>query len=201
MNTGRLIVLAAGAWLSVVPTLAHDVSTEFDEIAWLMNLAPGMQLADVGAGDGVFAEALAGRVGPTGQVFINEIDDGELLRIRERVAESEWTNLTVVAGDIDDTRLPDECCDGILLRMVYHHMSERDAMRASLKRSLRPNGILVVVEKLDTNDHGVALDDVIDELTGDGFSLVSRHPDWGGHEGHHASVFTLSPQRGAKNVP
>jgi SAM-dependent methyltransferase len=192
MNIWRCVVATTAASIFVVPILGHDVSAEIDQIAWLMKLAPGMQLADVGAGDGVFAEALAGRVGPSGQVFINEIDDGELKRIRERLARTERTNLTVVAGETDDARLPNECCDGILVRMAYHHMNERDAMRASLRRSLRPDGLLVIVEKLEANGHGIALDDVIDELTGDGFQLISRHPDWGGHEGHHAAVFGLA---------
>ena len=57
--------------------------------------------------------------------------------------------MDLVEGGVKDTRLPDDCCDGILLRYVYHHMSEPEAMLASLRRSIRPGGILVVIEKLD----------------------------------------------------
>ena len=192
MTLGRLTVIATVALILGAPAGAHGVSEEVDQIAGLLELHPSMQLADVGAGDGEIAEALAGRVGTTGHVFVNEIDDGELLKIRRRVERSELTNMSVVEGDVKDTRLSDDCCDGILLRYVYHHMSEPEAMLASLRRSLRPRGILVVIEKLERSGHGISLDDTIDALTADGFRLISRHPRWGGHEEHHAAVFAPS---------
>jgi len=189
MTLGRFTVSAAVALTLVAPAAAHPVSDEIDQIAGLMELRPGMQLADVGAGDGAFAEALARRVGPTGHVFINEIDDGELRKIRRRIERSKLTNMSLVEGEVKDAQLPDDCCDGILLRYVYHHISEPDAMRSSLRRSLRSQGVLIVIEKLEHSGHGISLDDMIDELTADGFRLISRHPRWGGHEDHHAAVF------------
>lgn len=191
MTLGRLTVIAAVALILVAPAHAHGVSEEVDRIAGLMELRPGMQLAEVGAGDGTFAEALARRVGPTGHVFINEINDGELLKIRRRIERSDLTNMSLVEGEVKDTQLPDDCCDGILLRYVYHHMSEPEAMRSSLRRSLRSRGVLVVIEKLERSGHGISLNDMIDELTADGLHLISRHPRWGGHEEHHAAVFAL----------
>ena len=79
-----------------------------------------------------------------------------------------------------------------LLRYVYHHMSETEAMRSSLRRSLSQRGLLVVIEKLERGGHGISLDDMIDEMTADGVRLISRHPRWGGHQGHHAAVFAPS---------
>lgn len=192
MILGRVTVLASVAVMLAAPAWAHGVPEEVDRIAGLMELRPGMQLADVGAGDGEFAEALAGRVGPTGHVFVNEIDDGELRKIRRRISRSDLSNMTPVEGDATDTRLPDGSCDGILLRYVYHHISERVAMRSSLRRSLRPRGRLVVIEKLE-HGHGISLEDLIDAITADGFRLLSRHPRWGGHDGHHAAVFEPLP--------
>ena len=97
--------------------------------------------------------------------------------------------LNLVEGGVKDTRLPDDCCDGILLRYVYHHMSEPEAMLASLRRSIRPGGILVVIEKLERGGHGISLDDMIDGMTAAGFRVISQHPRWGGHEEHHGAVF------------
>jgi len=192
MIIGRLTVIATVALILVAPARAHGVSEEVDQIAGLMELRPGMQLADVGAGDGEFAEGLAGRVGPTGHVFVNEIDDGEWRKIRRRIERSELTNMSLVEGDVKDARLLDDSCDRILLRYVYHHISEPEAMRSSLRRSLRPRGLLLMIEKLERGGHGISLDDMIDEMTSDGFRLISRHPRWGGHEGHHAAVFAAA---------
>ena len=71
-----------------------------------MELQPGMQIADVGAGDGEFAEELARRVGPTGHMSINEIDDGELNKIRRLLKRTDLENISLVEGRIDDTMLP-----------------------------------------------------------------------------------------------
>lgn len=188
----RSSVLAGAVLVSVLPVWAHGRSEEVDQIAALMELRPGMELADVGAGEGEFAVALAERVGPGGHVFVNEIDDGALRTIGRRIKRSDLTNMTRVEGDIDDTNLPDDCCEAILLRYVYHHISERAAMRSSLRRSLRPGGLLVVIEKQEPGD-GISLEDLIDDFTGDGFRLVSRHSLWGGHDGHHAAVFAPLP--------
>ncbi len=163
---------------------------EAERIAELMRLGPGMRVADVGAGDGDFAEALARRVGETGHVWVNEIDDGELIKIRERIGASELANMSAVEGTETDTRLPEACCDAILLRRVYHHLSHPEEMRASLHRSLRPGGRLVVVEMTNRKNHEVDADRLVAEMTADGFRLVSRHPGWNGNEDHYAAVFS-----------
>ena len=148
MTLGRLTVIAVVALILVAPAHTHGVSEEVDRIAGLMELRPGMQLAEVGAGDGTFAEALARRVGPTGHVFINEINDGELLKIRRRIKRSDLTNMSLVEGEVKDTQLPDDCCDGILLRYVYHHMSEPEAIFEKLNQLLAEAGFDRFVEEL-----------------------------------------------------
>ena len=191
MTIGCRIVVGTIALAAFVPACAHDVSEEVGRIAELIQLRPGMQLAEVGAGNGEFSEGLANRVGRGGHVFVNEIDDGELIKIRRRIERSDLTNMSLVEGGVTDTRLPGDCCDGILLRYVYHHFSEPEDMLASLRRSLSLQGVLIVIEKLERGGHGISLDDMIEQLTADGFRLVSRHPEWGRHERHHAAVFAL----------
>ena len=53
-------------------------------------------------------------------------------------------------------------------------------------------GVLVMIEKLEPGGHGISLDDMIDEMTADGFRLISRHSRWGRHDNHHAAVFAPS---------
>jgi ubiquinone/menaquinone biosynthesis C-methylase UbiE len=167
---------------------AHDLVEEVTLIVDLMNLRPGIQVADVGAGSGEFSEEIAHRLGGSGHVYVNEVDDGELTKIRRRLEKSELTNMSLVVGETDDTNLPEACCDAILLRFVYHHMSDRTDMSSSLRRSLRPGGLLVVVEKEERGD-GVAADSLIADMVTNGFEVVSRHPEWGGHDGHYGVVF------------
>ncbi len=179
---------AALSMLLAATGAAHPPDEESERIAQLMHLRPGMRVADVGAGDGEWGEALAHRLEASGHLYLTEINDGELIKLRRLLEKSDLENMSVVVGSLDETGLPDACCDAILLRLVYHHMSDRRAMRASLKRSLRADGLLVIVD-MDQNGHGVELQRLIDEMTTDGFQVVSRHPDWGGHDDHYGVVF------------
>ena len=179
---------AALSMLLAATGAAHPPDEESERIAQLMHLRPGMRVADVGAGDGEWGEAIARKLEASGHVYLTEINDGELIKLRHRLADSELENMSVVAGSKNETGLPDACCDAMLLRLVYHHMSDRDAMRASLKQSLRAKALLVVIE-LDQKGHGIEARRLVDEMTADGFQVVSRHPEWGGHGDHYAVVF------------
>ena len=81
-------------------------------------------VADVGAGKGGLTFALAREVGSNGHVFSTDIDPGRLRGLRETVADAKLDNVTVVEGSASETGLPPGCCDAIVLRRVYHHLTE-----------------------------------------------------------------------------
>jgi ubiquinone/menaquinone biosynthesis C-methylase UbiE len=184
----RTTHLAALGLLVATSAAAHDLVEEATQVAELMQLGPGTQLADVGAGDGEFGEELARRLGETGHVYLTEIGDPELTKLRKRLKKTDLTNMSLVVGETDDTMLPEACCDAMLLRYVYHHMSDRPDMCTSLRRSLRPGGLLLVIDKDERGD-GVPAEELIADMSDAGFEVVSRHPDWGGHDGHYGVVF------------
>ncbi len=167
----------------------HGFDVEVNEIAELLALEPGMHVADVGAGNGEFGVALAERVGERGHVYIQEIDEGELGKIRKRVSRSGLSYVSVVEGRVDDTMLPDQCCDAVLLRYVYHHVTEREAMLESLRRVVRPGGLVLVIERGESGGHGIPSDEIVADWTAHGFRVVERRVGWGGHEDHSAVLF------------
>ncbi len=176
----------------VLATCAAAVDrAEEEQIAELLELRPGMDVADVGAGNGGWSEALAQRVGESGHVYATEIGKKELDRIRERISESDLRNMSVVVGEKDSTMLPLSCCDAVLLRLVYHDLSHPDEMRDSLRRSLRPGGLLLIIE-MDTDDHGIPEEELIAEMTGDGFRVISRHSNWSDRDDRYAVLFADS---------
>lgn len=183
------VALAAVLALQVsVACSAHSPEEESDQIAALLDLRPGLEVADVGAGDGDYGEALARRLEGSGRVYLTEIDEDELGKLRRLRDRSELGNLVVVEGTATETGLPDACCDAILLRLVYHHMTEGAEMRAALARALRPAGRILIIE-MDRETHGLDPDRLVEEMTADGFVVVSRHPEWGGHGDHYAVLF------------
>jgi len=164
-------------------------------LAALLKLAPGMTVAEVGAGEGEMTVELARILGERGHVFSTEMDDYKLDRIRYAVEEAGVTNVTVVEGRALDSGLPEGCCDAILMRRVYHHFTEPEAMNASIFKALRPGGSLAIVDfppsstwrrprgvSRDRGGHGMPPELLIEELKEAGFTVLERIDDWNGRE-------------------
>jgi SAM-dependent methyltransferase len=168
-----------------MPRLRHELA-----------LKPGMSVADVGAGGGELTVALAAEVGSSGQVFSTDIDPQALQQIRARAAAAALQNVTVVPAHARDTGLPTDCCDAVVLRRVYHHLSDPLATNGDLLRALRPGGVLAIIDFPPTfswlwpwppngvpqnrGGHGIATQLVIEEVTASGFKLVRVIEDWPG---------------------
>lgn len=185
-----LAVLAALTLLVACAPAATISASEVDRLADLLCLEPGAAVADLGAGDGEWSEALARRLGETGRVFATEVEEDKVGEIRERMADAGLDNVTAVLGDQRQTGLPAGCCDAVLVRMVYHHFTDPPKMRASLKEALRPGGVVVIVDLPprknwrdlpgvpERGGHGISMEDLVEEMTSAGFEVVSRIKDW-----------------------
>lgn len=119
---------------------------EVARLVKLLELTPGMTVADVGAGLGAWALQFSRWTGPSGRVWATDIDDVALRSLRALVAQEQLSNVTVVAGAPAATNLPAGCCDAILLRNVYHYVTDPAAMVRSLAESLKPGGRLAIVD-------------------------------------------------------
>ncbi len=159
---------------------------EMPRLKQALALRTGMMVADVGAGKGQLTLALAVAVGSAGHVFSSEIDPTRLRALREAVAEARLSNVTVVEAKISESGLPAGCCDAIVLRRVYHHVTDPAATNASLLRALRPGGLLAVIDIpppllfLDRSTLGIAPQIVMDEVTASGFEMLQLRTDWPG---------------------
>lgn len=172
---------------------------ELARVIELLEIDSGDVVADVGAGDGKWSVAVAEQVGPEGRVYATEVDPNDMKKIRDRVARERATNVSVVEGRADSTGLPHACCDAILLRRVYHHFTDPEAMQESLRNALRDDARLLVVD-FDTrgrwnrpsgipesrDGHGIAKTLLVTEMKDAGFELVS---DLKWHNGDYALVF------------
>ena len=157
---------------------------EMQRLRQVLALQRGMVLADVGAGRGELTLSLAKEVGASGRVFSTEIDPARLARLRD-VAAAGFANVTVVEGQSRQTGLTPGCCDAIVLRRVYHHLAEPSSINASLLQSLRPGGVLMIIDMPPPfswlrGSLGVSAHVVIDEVGASGFELVQLIEDWPG---------------------
>jgi ubiquinone/menaquinone biosynthesis C-methylase UbiE len=185
------VVIAAAVAAGPVPYLPIVHGSRADEIerlvAWL-DVEPGKQIADVGAGDGRYAMALARRVGASGRVYATEIDRDHLAGMRRAATAAGLSNVTVIEGAVTRTNLPDACCDAILTRLVYHHLSDAPSINADLVAKLRPGGRLLIIDfepggllawigLPQQHGHGTAKDTVIEQVSAAGLQPV-RGPEW-----------------------
>jgi SAM-dependent methyltransferase len=180
---------------------ARALDSEAQRTIDALGLRPGLRVADVGAGNGEWAERIGREVGEKGHVYATEVDRDDLQKVEARVKEAGLRNVSTILGTQEDTGLPPGCCDAILLRMVYHHFTDPARMRASLRLALRRGAPLVVIDTEpqknwrhlegvpDRGGHGIAEEALVSEMTADGFEVVARHPDWEGDGDRYCVVF------------
>ena len=159
----------------------RDQGGEMGRLREVLVLERGKVVADVGAGKGELTLALAKAVD---HVFSTEIRR-RLRRLREAVVAAKLDNVTVLEAYASDTGLPPNCCDAIVLRRVYHHLTDPSGLNAGLLRALRPGGVLAVVDFpppffLGRGRFGVPAESVTTEVKAGGFELVRLIDDWPG---------------------
>ena len=181
-----VLTCAIVALVSISAAAFVDEAPDEARLARALDVKAGMAVAEIGAGDGELTLAIARRVTGTGRVYTSELGADRLKALRAVVDRSKLTHITVVEADPASTNLPADCCDAIFMRAVYHHFADPGAMNKSLKDSLKPGGLLAVLdfapptpksagagERGKDGQHGVTRETAIEELTQAGFELVS----------------------------
>jgi ubiquinone/menaquinone biosynthesis C-methylase UbiE len=187
LNTVRALTLLALLFTSGCTGGGFNArGPEMPRLTEALGLRTGMTVADVGAGRGQLTLALAAAVGSTGHVFSSDIDLERVRALRKALAEAGLSNVTVVEAKASESGLPAGCCDAIVLRRVYHHLTDPAATNASLLRALRPGGVLAVIDIppplffLERSTLGIAPQIVIDEVKASGFEMLQLRTDWPG---------------------
>jgi ubiquinone/menaquinone biosynthesis C-methylase UbiE len=188
VRTCRRLPLVVLALVVSFAALAHtqDEAGDGGRLIEALSIVPGMAIAEIGAGDGALTIALARRVGAEGLVLTTELGDERLKALQGAIERAKLSQVRVVAAATDGTNLDAGCCDVVVMRDVYHHFDDPAVMNASLLETLRPGGRLAILDfeprdgekrkagaRAIGNQHGIARDVVVSELTAAGFSRVS----------------------------
>lgn len=147
---------------------------------------PGARIADLGAGEGWLTTRLAKQVGPTGRVFAADISERALMSLAKTLDAAGLQNVELMHATETDPNLPFASLDGVVIVNAYHEMIERVPVLDGIKRSLKPSGVLVIVDnvpadsartrKSQTSRHTLALDFARDDLEAQGFEIISTDP-------------------------
>jgi ubiquinone/menaquinone biosynthesis C-methylase UbiE len=141
-----LLVPAAAQQTELTEGQIKAAELEVPQLVKLLNLKPGMRVADVGAGFGAWTVQFAKAVGSSGHVYATDIGAAQLASLRDYTKREGLTNVTVIEGAADMTNLPAQCCDAILIRDAYHHLTQPEKIVASLAAALKPGGRLAVID-------------------------------------------------------
>ena len=175
----------------------RDGNDRPDSLLDALQIPAGATVADLGSGAGYFTWRLAQRVGPQGRVFAVDIQQAMLDRTAQEVRKHNLANVELVLGGPRDPRLPEASLDLVLIANAYHEFSEPEAMLSAVRRALKPNGRLVVVEhqKEDRRNplpapHRMSFGEIRSEIEPAGFEL-ERALDFLPMQ--HALIFTKRP--------
>jgi predicted methyltransferase/intracellular sulfur oxidation DsrE/DsrF family protein len=125
---------------------SREVYAQREKIVAACKLEPGMVVADVGAGTGLFTRLFAGEVGRDGQVYAVDIAPKFLEHVLKTSREAGLRNVTPVLCDQDSANLPPNSVDVAFVCDTYHHFEFPERTLLSLHRAVKPGGRLVVVD-------------------------------------------------------
>ena len=139
----RPIGVGSAPWLDRSEREAEERPTQ--ALAFL-DIKPVWVVTDIGAGSGYFTERLSRLVGATGRVYANDIQKGMLDLLQRRLASQQLQNVTLVLGEPADPKLPPSSIDLALMVDVYHELGDPQTMLANIKKALKPDGRLALIE-------------------------------------------------------
>lgn len=173
-------------WVQRFESAGREVYDQRHAIVSALGLRPGMSVADIGAGTGLFTLLFAPLVGPEGRVYAVDISKVFITNVARRAREQGDVNVQTLVGTQHDTKLPAASVDIAFICDTYHHFEYPQNMLASIHDAVKPGGSLVVIDY--RKDPDVSSDwvmghvranqaAVIDEIQAAGFKLLDTR-DW-----------------------
>jgi ubiquinone/menaquinone biosynthesis C-methylase UbiE len=161
----------------------RDVVEAKDKIIAACELRQGLNVADIGAGTGLFTRPFAKKVAPGGKVYAVDITKPFLTHIEKSCKEQGIDNVRSVLSTLTSAKLPANSIDIAFICDTYHHFEYPYKMLRSIYPALRPGGQLIVVDY--EKEKGVSPDwvfghvradkkVVIEEVVKTGFTYVDE---------------------------
>lgn len=166
-------------WARVFDDPARDEWQKPHQVIQALSLAPNAIVADIGSGTGYFSARLAHFV-PKGRVYGVDIEPDMVKYLADRAKRDGLANITAVAGQPADPRLPEKV-DLVLMVDVFHHIADRGPYFRTLRNSLKPGGRVAIIDYSKSSPMGppvserITPDEVKAELRAAGYALEKEH--------------------------
>ena len=134
------------AYMASLDDPARDAWQKPHEVVMALDLKPGMTVADIGAGSGYFTLRFARHVGANGAVLAVDVSQPMLDEVRKRADAASLGTVRTVLARPDDPLLPAAGVDVVFTCDTWHHIEQRPAYLAKVRRALKPGGRFVIVD-------------------------------------------------------
>jgi ubiquinone/menaquinone biosynthesis C-methylase UbiE len=143
---GLLFAGCAGLKQCAYRGVNRDQWQQPDKVIAALQIRPGDQIADLGAGGGYFTFKLANAAGPAGKIYAVDIDREMTDLIAQEAEKDGVKNVATIVARADDPMLPQSGVDLVFTSNTYHHLGNRVAYFANLRKYLRPSGKIAIID-------------------------------------------------------
>ena len=172
-------------WVNIFERPGREVYDQRQAIVDASKLRPGMDIADIGAGTGLFTRLFAPRVAPSGTVYAIDISKSFIDNILRSCKEQRISNVKGIVNTHTDIGMPANSIDLAFITDTYHHLEFPQQTMASVHRALRKDGRVIIIDF--HRDPGTSSNwvmhhvrgnkqQVIQELRDSGFKLLDDKP-------------------------
>jgi predicted methyltransferase len=172
-------------WVNQFERPGREIYDRRFDILRASAVVPGMDVADIGAGTGLFTRLFSPQVGAQGRVYAVDISRAFVENILRESREQGLMNIEGVVNSPVDAMLDADSIDLAFTVDTYHHFEYPKSMLASIHRALRSGGRLIVIDfrKQPGKSSGwvmghvrANMKKVIEEITSAGFVLIDDKP-------------------------
>jgi ubiquinone/menaquinone biosynthesis C-methylase UbiE len=136
----------AEEWRKTLDQPGRVEGLRIDEVISKLGVKPGLVVADLGAGTGIFSAPLAKAVAPGGRVYAVEVDKAFLPMIEGRAKDGGIANIRPVLGEFSDPKLPAQDVDLAFMHDVLHHVQDRAGYLKAAGRYVKANGRFAIID-------------------------------------------------------
>jgi len=162
--------------LSIFDSLGRDQRLQINRVMDILGIGPGKNVADIGAGSGWFTVRAARRVTESGRVYAVDINSEAIKFIDDRAKKEQLRNVQTILSKSDDSLLPANTIDAVLLLKTYHEVAKPITLLRNLRAALRPGAKVGIIDRNGNGEnHGVGREVVLREAAKAGYTLVGQY--------------------------
>lgn len=180
MQRAKMVLLIAVVACLGLSTVAlsdyRDKVHQPEKVMELVGVRPGMVIGEVGAGKGYFTFKLSDRVGRSGKIYANDINENVLRSVRERCERDGITNIETIRGEVAAPLFPESALDMVFIVNAFHDLAQPVALLNNLIPSLKPGARVVILDRdpakyRDSYGHFLTKDEVLEKIEASDFEL------------------------------